>query len=154
MYTQLLLYAEKVIGNYQCGFRYGKSNTDQIYTLQQILEKTRKYNIETHHLFIDFRTAYDSINRNQLYIAMKEFNFANKLTRLVKLTMENSQCHIKLESELSKPLNTTNGLRQGNSLLACLLFNTALEKVIRNSGIQQEARSFIYQYKSWPMLMT
>jgi hypothetical protein len=27
----------------------------------QIIEKTTEYNIETHHLFIDFRTAYDTI---------------------------------------------------------------------------------------------
>jgi hypothetical protein len=56
LYTQLLLYAEKVIGNYQCGFRHGKSTIDQVYTLQQILEKTGEYNIETHHLFIDLNS--------------------------------------------------------------------------------------------------
>jgi sorting nexin-29 len=126
----LLPYAGKVIDNYQCGFRHGKSITNQIYTLRKILEKTGEYNIEIHHLFIDFRTAYDSINRNQLYIAIKEFNFPNKLIRLVKITMENSQCHIKLQSEISESLNTINGLRQGDSL-ACLLFNIAFEKVIR-----------------------
>jgi sorting nexin-29 len=148
MYTQLLPYAEKVTGNYQCGFQHGKSTTDQIYTLRQILEKNGKFSIETHHLFIDFRTAYNSINRNQLYITMKEFNFPNKLIRSVKITMENSQCHIKLQSELSKPLNTINGLRQGDSL-ACLLFNIALEKVIRDSGIQTRGTIF---YKSIQIL--
>jgi hypothetical protein len=79
---------------------------------------------------------------------MKEFNFPNKLIRLVKITMENSQCRIKLQSELSKPLNTINGLIQSDSL-ACLLFNIALEKVIRDSGIQ--TRSTIF-YKSIQIL--
>jgi len=27
--------------------------------LRQILEKTKEFGIETHHLFIDFKSAYD-----------------------------------------------------------------------------------------------
>jgi hypothetical protein len=79
---------------------------------------------------------------------MKEFNFPNKLTRLVKLTMENSQYRIKLQSELSKLLNTITGLSQGDSL-ACLLFNIALEKVIRDSDIHTRGTIF---YKSIQIL--
>jgi sorting nexin-29 len=79
---------------------------------------------------------------------MKEFSFTNKLIRLVKITMQNSQCRIKLQSELSKPLNTINELRQGDSL-TCLLFNSALEKVIRDSGIQTTGTIF---YKSVQIL--
>lgn len=47
-------YAEKCIGTYQAGFRMGRFTIDQIFALRQILEKTRKYNIDTYHLFIDF----------------------------------------------------------------------------------------------------
>ena len=49
--------------------------------------------------------------------------------------MENSQGRIKLQSELTEPFVTINGIRQGDSL-ACLLFNIILEKIIRNAGIQ------------------
>jgi hypothetical protein len=37
---------------------------------------------------------------------------------------------------LSSPIITRNGVRQGDSL-ACLLFNTALEKVVRDVGINR-----------------
>jgi sorting nexin-29 len=62
----------------------------------------------------------------------------------VKATMENSQCQVKVHSELSRPLEVMNWLRQGDSL-ACLLFNLALEKLIRDSGFQKGATLF---YKS------
>jgi len=47
--------------------------------------------------------------------------------------MENSQCQVKVQAELSHSLEVMNWLRQGDSL-ACLLFNLALEKLIRDSG--------------------
>jgi hypothetical protein len=36
----------------------------------QILENTKEFSIETHHLLIDFRSAYDAIKREELYSAM------------------------------------------------------------------------------------
>jgi hypothetical protein len=46
------------------------STIDQIQTLRQILEKT-EFQTEIHHLFIDFKTAYDKVNRNQLYARIR-----------------------------------------------------------------------------------
>jgi hypothetical protein len=55
--------------------------------------------------------------------------------------MENSQCQVKVQAELSYPLEVRNWLRQVDSL-ACLLFNLALEKVIIDSGFQTGATLF------------
>jgi sorting nexin-29 len=81
LYGRLKPYANQIIGQYQCGFREGVSTTDQIQTLRQILEKT-EFQIETHHLFIDFKTAYDKGNRNQLYNEMLELGMPPKLVRI------------------------------------------------------------------------
>jgi sorting nexin-29 len=125
---------EDVIGDYQCGFRQGRSTIDQIFNLHQVLEKCNEFGIETHLLFTDFRAAYDSIDRSNLGSAMKEFQIPRKFTALVKATMSNTLCQIRIQNLLSDPIHTKNGVRQGDAL-ACLLFNTALEKVIRDSGI-------------------
>jgi sorting nexin-29 len=63
--------AEKTLHNYQCGFRPGKSTCSQIFTIRQMLENMLEHDIETYHLFVDFRTAYDSIIREKLYEAMQ-----------------------------------------------------------------------------------
>ena len=113
----------------------------QIFTLRQILEKTKEFGIETHHLFIEFKSAYDIIRREQLYNAMSEFNIPNKLIRLTRMTMEDTKSRVRIQSDLSDPITTKKGLRQGDSL-ACLLFNLALGKVVKNAGIQRNGTIF------------
>jgi sorting nexin-29 len=89
-----------------------------------------KFQIETHHLFIDFKTAYDKVNRNQLYKAMLELGMPPKLA-----TMQGTTAKVKVQNELSESFRIQNGLRQGDAL-ACILFNLALEKIIRDANIQ------------------
>ena len=72
LFERLLPILQRGMGSYQCGFLPGKSTIDQIFTLRQILEKTTEFGIGTHHLFIDYKAAYDSINREQLYHALRE----------------------------------------------------------------------------------
>jgi len=99
------------------------------------MEKTVEYQIGVHHLFIEFKSTYDSIYREKHFSAMMEFGISPKLIRLVKTTMTNVQCSDRIQSHLSEPISTTCGVRQCDAL-ACLLFDIALEKVILDSGIQ------------------
>lgn len=129
-------YVEKCIGTYQAGFRRGRSTVDQIFTLRQILEKTREYGMDTsiYHLFIEFKAAYDSVIRSKLYEAIhrRELQIPSKIIKMVRATMARVVCKVKIQDELSEPFETSGGIRQGDGL-ACLLFNLALEKVIRQS---------------------
>ena len=89
-FARISSFAENIIGNYQCGFRKNRSTTNQIFTLRQILEKTKEFGTETHHLFVDFKSVYDTIKRDKLHNAMGEFNNPNKLIRLTPMTVENT----------------------------------------------------------------
>jgi len=64
------------------------------------------------------------------------------------MTTENTQSQVRIQSDLSDLITTKKGLRQGDSL-ACLLLNLALEKVVRNAGIQTSGTIF---YKSVQIL--
>lgn len=134
IYNRLQPYAENIIGKYQSGFCREKSTIDQIFMLRQVLEKTHEYGIITHHLFIDFKSAYDSIDRIALYEAMKGFNIPAHLIRLIKETLSNVVCQVKIQKNMSRQFTTHCGLRQGDSL-SCLLFNLALERAVRDSQI-------------------
>jgi sorting nexin-29 len=128
LHEHLQPYMESIVGKYQCGFRKGKSTTDQIRSMRQILEKTSEYRISTFHLFIDFKAAYDTIRRDQLLDNLTEFKIPPKLIRLVKLTLKHMRCRVKIHNNLSEQFDTSIGLRQGDAL-SCILFNLALEKI-------------------------
>jgi sorting nexin-29 len=65
---------------------------------------------------------------------VEELNIPQKLIALVKATMKKTQCRVKVQNRLSEHTNVKNGFRQGDAL-ACLLFNVALQKVIRDAAL-------------------
>ena len=122
--------AEEVLGEYQCGFRPGRSPIDQIFILRQILEKKREYNSEVHNLFMDFKKAYDSIHREGLFNIMTEFGFSRKLVKMTSVCLRGVRSRILAEGQVSDAFDVNTGLRQGDGL-SPLLFNLVLEKVVR-----------------------
>jgi hypothetical protein len=96
-------YVETTIGDYQCGYRQEQSTVDQIFTVRQILEKCSEHGMDNHHLFIDLKAAYDSIDRRSLYAAMEELNIPNKLIALVKVTMKK---YSMLSQDIKKIIRT------------------------------------------------
>lgn len=126
--------AENVLGDYQCGFRPGRSTTDQIFNIRQIMEKMYEFGIDIHQLFVDFRQAYDSIDRRALWTAMGELGVPSKYIRLSRMTLEGSKSCVRVQNDLSKTFDIGSGVRQGDGLSATL-FNFALEIVIRRAHL-------------------
>ena len=58
LYNRLTVYAEEILGEYQCGFRANRSTIDHIFTIIQTQEKAYEYNIHLHKLFLDFKTIF------------------------------------------------------------------------------------------------
>jgi hypothetical protein len=134
LFQRLSPLTRKFVRQYQAGFIEARSTSDQIFSLRQILQKCREFNVPTHHIFIDFTATYDTVIREELLRIMHEFGFPDKLTRLIKVTMNSVMCFVRVAGTLSNPFETRRGLRQGDGL-SCLLFNIALEAVIRRAGI-------------------
>lgn len=141
IFDRLEVYSENIIGDYQGGFRKGRSTTDQLFLIRQILEKAWEYNISIHQLFVDFKQAYDSICREVLFDIMEEFGIPRKLIRLTKATLTTTKCKVLIQGVLSDPFIIETGLRQGDRL-STILFNLALEKVVRAMSINWRGTIF------------
>jgi len=108
--------SEQVIGNYQCGFRLGRSTTDQIFILRQIYQKTWEFDREIHVLFIDFKKAYDSIHRESLINILREFHIQDKLIELVEISILETFVKVKVGNITTNPILVKSGLRQGDAM--------------------------------------
>ena len=75
---------------------------------------------------IDYRQAYDNVEREKIYRALEYFQIPNKLIRLVKATMDNMAAKVQLQTEMTELLEIRDGLKQGDGL-APLLFNLVME---------------------------
>jgi len=96
IYNRLAKYSELTLGEYQAGFRSSRSTIDQIHVVRQILEKCYEFGIELHNIFIDFKQAFDKVNRLKLYESLKMLKIQTKLIRLVKTTLTNSRAAVEV----------------------------------------------------------
>ena len=60
------------------------------------MEKACEYKVDIHQLYIDYKQAYDSINRAELVEIMKEFGIPLKLVRLVGMILTNTNSKVKI----------------------------------------------------------
>jgi sorting nexin-29 len=130
LHSRLEPITERIIGEYQAGFRPGRCAVDQLFTVKQTLEECWEYNLSMYQIYVDFKQAYDSIQRKKLYTIMYEFGLQHKLARLVRATMTGTEAQVKVQTEFIDTFEIRHGLRQGDGL-APVLFNLALEYVIR-----------------------
>jgi sorting nexin-29 len=128
--ARLTSYINEVIGDHQCGFCHNRFTTNQIFYIQQILEKKWEYNGKVHQLFIDFKTAYDSVKREVLYNNLLEFIIPKKLVRLIKMCLNEACSKVYIVKLLSDKFHIQNGLTQRDHILP-LIFSFALEYAVR-----------------------
>lgn len=115
------------------GFRPNNSTIDQMFTLRKILDNNHEMQIDTYYLFIDYKTAFDTPIRAKFFETMSAYCIAANVTYThCKMTLSNKKSLVKIGSDLSEPLTTTRGLRQGNSL-SCNFFKILMEKILERT---------------------
>ncbi|KAL4148913.1 hypothetical protein QTP88_003052 [Uroleucon formosanum] len=130
--NRLKPYIKEIIGDYQVGFMAGKSTLDQIHVVKQIIEKSHEFDKDVHLLFVDFKAAYGSVNRERLLKVIDQLGILRKIIRMIRACMNGSKCKVKYGGEESEKFEVRTGLRQGDALSPAL-FNIALESAIRET---------------------
>ena len=116
----------------QGGFRPGRGCIDQIFTLRRVLEHRYKNQQMTSACFIDFKTAFDSINREALWRILLADGVPPKLVNLIRAYYDSTSARVRVLGEESSPFSLTVGVRQGCPL-SPVLFNFVIDWVMKQA---------------------
>ena len=114
----------------QAGFTAGRKTNEHIFTIRQIIEKSKKFNKSAHIAFIEFKAAFDSVFRDLLWIIIQIYGVRLELSVLVRQLYTDTRSVVRLASSLSEEFSIETGVKQG-CVIAPDLFNCVIDHLMR-----------------------
>ena len=75
---------DTILGEEQAGFRKGYRTTDHVFALHLIIELYKSVHKRVYCAFIDYRKAFDSINRPLLWQKLLSHDINGKLLNVIR----------------------------------------------------------------------
>ena len=93
-----------------------------VFTVRQIQEKCTEQQMDLFACFIDLTKAFDTVNREALWIIISKLGCPSKYINLIRLFQDGMSGSILCDGDTSAPFDISNGVKQG-CVLAPVLFN-------------------------------
>ena len=84
LHAKLQHYVNQELPDVQAGFRKGRGTRDQTANICWVIGKTREFQKIIYLCFIDFAKAFDCVNHNKLWKALKDMGTPEHLTCLLR----------------------------------------------------------------------
>jgi hypothetical protein len=97
----------------QAAFRLNRSCVDQINSLRIIIEQAVEWQSPLYLTFIDYEKAFDSVDRECIWIALRETGLPVKIVNIIKEGYNMFNCRVFHDGQMSAPFDTVSGVRQG-----------------------------------------
>jgi urease beta subunit len=123
---------DKVLRDQQAGFRKERSCTDQIATLRMIIEQSIEWNSPLYINFIDFEKAFDSLDRETLWMIMAHYGIPPKPISIIRNMYEGMKCQVLHGADTSDEFDVKTGVRQG-CLLSPFLFLLVIDWIMKET---------------------
>ena len=133
--------AENVLTESQCGFRPGRSQLDMIFSIRQIQEIAIEQEQELYMVFVDFRKAFDTLDRRILRKVLKIFGCPQTLIDTTQQFHDGTRGKVIVGSQLSDDISVNLGTKQG-CVLVPTLFTIFLTVVL--TILHQEVQEGVY----------
>ena len=99
--------------------------SDHIFGLKTVVDKyvlNSKKGSKLFICFIDFKKAFDTVWHDGRFLKLQKAGICGQIYTIVKSVYDGSQSRVKCILLMSKPIDVTKGVHQGN-ILSPLLFN-------------------------------
>ena len=125
---------DKLIDNDQVGFMKGRNISTVIRTIDDTISYLGKTKQPGIIFALDYKAAFDTISKQFILWAFKQFNFGENYIKWVKTIMENTKSHVNYLGWISPSIDINSGIRQGcpYSPMAFVLALEILAIKIRN----------------------
>ena len=117
-----------IISINQIGFIKGCRTADHIYLVKTLITKYTRNKGRLFAAFIDFKKAYDTVNRDTLLKNLKDYGIDGRIWENIKSIYQSVQYSIKIKNKVMKPISSNLGLKQGCPL-SPLLFNIYINNI-------------------------
>jgi hypothetical protein len=129
---RLVGYREAQARESQSGFRPGRGCIDNIFNLRYTLECHYEYRKPMCVAFLDFKAAFDSVNRNCLWDVLESYGVPEKYIRVFKAIYQDTASTIYVHGAFSDTFSVTQGVKQG-AICSPFLFTYAVDWVLHNA---------------------
>ena len=114
----------------QNGFRPKRSTTSHILALRRLIEGVKSHNRKAIILYVDFRKAFDSINRGEMFKILKAYAVPPRLLNAIITMYESTKARVRSPDGETDYFEIFIGVLQGDTL-APYLFAIVLDYVMR-----------------------
>lgn len=115
----------------QQGFRSGRSCTDAIFVMRQIVEKSIEYKKPAYLCFIDIQKAFDCIQLPDILYLLEQRGIPTYIIKTIEDIYSDNKTQARINGQLTDTIPINSGIRQGDSL-SPLLFNIIMDEIIKN----------------------
>ncbi|XP_055907465.1 uncharacterized protein LOC129942508 [Eupeodes corollae] len=117
------------LSEFQAGFRKGYSTVDNIFSLTSIARMYVEKGKKLYAFFVDFKAAFDCIDRRSLFLKLSNLGVSTKMLRIFQKLYEENKSAVWDGNSLSNWFEPTTGVKQG-CLLSPLLFSIYLDDLV------------------------
>ena len=114
------------------------------------MEGFKEYQLPLTVTFVDFKKAFDSINRTTMFLVLQHCGIPETTVNAVQVLYSNSSSAVIVDGSISDPFDVTTGVLQGD-VLAPFLFIILVDYLLgKASGLDSGVVTFTRQSRRYP----